>query len=103
MWFNNLIVYQFNTTFEKNTEKLAQSLEEYRLKPCPPHARQSQGFVVPFDEQKERVYSLYGCHIMVLAKEERLLPSSIIQTVLEEKIKAFELTGSVENRKARLN
>ena len=100
MWFNNLVVYQFNTPFEKKSNELDKALEEHRLKPCPPHARQSQGWVTPFDEAKERVYSLYGCHLMVLAKEERLLPSTIMQAVLDEKNKAYELNHNRPMRRA---
>lgn len=102
MWFNNLVVYQFNSPFEKNTDELEQALEEFRLKPCPPHARQSQGFVAPIDEEKGRVYSLYGCHLLVAAKEVRLLPSSIIQAVLEEKNNAFELNHNRPMRRAEI-
>jgi len=100
MWFNNLVVYQFNTSFEKNPDALEKELEEHRLKPCPPHARQSQGWVAPLDEEKGRVYSLYGCHLLVAAKEVRLLPSSIIQAVLEEKSDAFELSHNRPMRRA---
>jgi recombination associated protein RdgC len=102
MWFNNLVVYQFSTPFEKNTDELEQALEEYRLKPCPPHARQSQGWVAPFDKAKGRIYSLYGCHLLVAAKEVRLLPSSIIQAVLEEKNNAFELSKNRPMRRAEI-
>jgi len=102
MWFNNLVVYQLNTPFEKNADELEQGLEEFRLKPCPPHARQSQGFVAPIDEEKGRVHSLYGCHLLVAAKEVRLLPSSIIQAVLEEKNNAFELNHNRPMRRAEI-
>lgn len=102
MWFNNLVIYQFNTSFEKNADELEQALEEFRLKSCPPHARQSQGFVAPIDEGKGRVHSLYGCHLLVAAKEVRLLPSSIIQAVLEEKNNAFELTHNRPMRRAEI-
>lgn len=102
MWFNNLVVYQFNTPFEKNADELKQALEELRLKPCPPHARQSQGFVAPIDEEKGRIHSLYGCHLLVAAKEVRLLPSSIIQAVLEERNNAFELTHNRPMRRAEV-
>jgi len=102
MWFNNLVVYQFNTPFEKNSDELELALEEYRLKPCPPHARQSQGFVAPLNEEKGRVYTLYGCHLLIAAKEVRLLPSSIIQAVLEEKNNAFELNHNRPMRRAEI-
>jgi recombination associated protein RdgC len=102
MWFNNLVVYQFNTPIEKNADEMEQALEELRLKPCPPHARQSQGWIAPLDEEKGRVYSINGCHLMVAAKEVRLLPSSIIQAVLEEKNNAFELNHNRPMRRAEI-
>ena len=100
MWFNNLVIYQFNTPFAKSTEDLAAALDEWRLKPCPPHARQSQGFVAPVQEEQGRVYSLHGCHLMVAGKEVRLLPSSIIQAVLNEKMDAFALSNNRPMRRA---
>ncbi|MBX9704075.1 MAG: recombination-associated protein RdgC, partial [Silvanigrellaceae bacterium] len=102
MWFNNLVVYEFNTPFEKKAEEMEKALEELRLKPCPPHARQSQGWIAPLDEEKGRIYSLYGCHLLVAAKEVRLLPSSIIQAVLEEKNNVFELNHNRPMRRAEI-
>lgn len=100
MWFNNLVVYQFNSPFERTLEELELALEEQRLKPCPPHARQSQGFVPPLEVAQGRIYSLHGCHLLVVAKEIRLLPASIIQAVLEEKMNAFELSRNRPMRRA---
>ena len=100
MWFNNLVVYQFNAPFMQNIDELEQALEEYRLKPCPPHARQSQGWTAPLDKVPSRVYNLCDCYLLVAAKEVRLLPNSIIQTVLEEKLNAFELNHNRPMRRA---
>lgn len=100
MWFANPVVYQFNTPFEKNAETIQSALEEARLKPCPPHARQTQGWVNPLDDVDAGVYSLSGCHLLAAAKEVRLLPASVIKTILEEKRASFELT---KNRPMRRN
>ena len=91
MWFNNIIVYQMAEPIQNNAEEIEAALEEHRLKPCPPHARQSQGWVNPFNDIEGKRYSIFGCHILVAAKELRLLPSTIINAVLEEKMNAFEL------------
>ena len=100
MWFNNIVVYQLSGSVQKNAEEIEAALEEHRLKPCPPHARQSQGWVNPFNDIEEKRYSILGCHILVAAKELRLLPSTIINAVLEEKMNAFELEHNRPMRRA---
>ena len=100
MWFNNLVVYQLQTPFAITPENIHAALEELRLKPCPPHARQSQGFVDPFTDIEDKVYSIGGCHVVVAAKEMRLLPASVIQTVLDEKLEAFQLNQQRPMRRA---
>ena len=99
MWFNNIVIYQLTTPFEKSPEEIQLALEEHRLKPCPPHARQSKGWASPFNEE-EKLHSVFGCHILVAAKEVRLLPSSIINAILEEKANAFELNQKRPMRRA---
>ena len=100
MWFNNIVVYQLTTPCTKNSEEIELALGEHRLKPCPPHARQSQGWVSPLTDTEEKLYSFFGCHILVAAKEVRLLPSSIIHAVIEEKMNAFELEHQRPMRRA---
>lgn len=100
MWFNNIVVYQMSEPFQKSDDEMKAALEEHRLKPCPPHARQSEGWVSPFNEIEEKLYSIFGCHILVAAKELRLLPASIISAVLEEKMAAFELEHNRPMRRA---
>ena len=90
MWFNNLIVYQYQTPLATNLEEIQNALEEHRLRPCPPHARISQGFTNPLADHDEKIYSIYGCHVLVAAKETRLLPSAVIHDILEEKMADFE-------------
>jgi len=100
MWFNNIIIYQLPMPFEKSTDEMDAALDEHRLKPCPPHARFSQGWVNPFKETEEKLHSIFGCHILVAAKEVRLLPSSIINAVLEEKMQSFEIEHARPMRRA---
>ncbi|MCX7114513.1 MAG: recombination-associated protein RdgC [Gammaproteobacteria bacterium] len=100
MWFNNIVIYQLVTPIEANHEQQLELLEEHGLKPCPPHARQSQGWVSPIPELEEKVYDMHGCQIMVAATESRLLPASITRAVLEEKMNAFELTHQKPMRRA---
>ena len=102
MWFNNIVIYQFKEGFEKSLEEIQLALEEHRLKPCPPHARQSQGWTPPFSHSEEKAHLIYGCHVLVAAKEVRLLPANIIKAVLNEKTKAFEQANHKPMRRAEL-
>lgn len=102
MWFNNIIVYPLQTPFTKNPEEIQQALEDYHLKPCPPHARQSQGWISLFDQIDKKLFNIEGCYLLAAAKESRLLPPSIIQTVLNEKKRAFELTHQKSMRRAEI-
>ena len=100
MWFNNIVVYQFQTPFDKTAETIQEAMEEHHLKPCPAHARQSQGWVNPISDSNQKIHSIFGCHVAVAAKDMRLLPASIIQSVLEEKMDAFELSQNRPMRRA---
>lgn len=100
MWFNNIVVYQLQTPFAISPETMHNALEELHLKPCPPHARQSQGWINPFNDHDEKLYSICSCHIVVAASEVRLLPASVIRTVLDEKLIQFELSQQRPMRRA---
>ncbi len=102
MWFNNIVVYQLQTPFAMSPETLNNALEELRLKPCPPHARQSQGWVNPFADRDEKFYTICNCHILVSAHEIRLLPSSVIRHEMDEKLEAFELNQQRPMRRAEV-
>src|SRR3990167_6437037 len=100
MWFNNLVVYQLQAPFAITHETMHHALEEFHLKPCPAHARQSQGFINPFYDRDEKLYSICNCHIIVAANEVRLLPASVINTILNEKLEEFELNQQRRMRRA---
>lgn len=85
MWFNSTLIYQYELNEELDLTNL---LNNEILKPCPPHARFIYGWVPAISN--ELVYSLSGCSIICLGKEERILPRSVIQKHLAEKIKLLE-------------
>ncbi|HVT62377.1 MAG TPA: recombination-associated protein RdgC, partial [Legionellaceae bacterium] len=85
MWFNNALVYTYQ--YNKSLEDLP-ALEQDKLKPCPPHARFTYGWLAPFDQ--ELTHHIAGCTVLCLGKEERILPRTVIQRHVEEKVKALE-------------
>lgn len=81
MWFNNLLIY--NYTLEDHQD-LESSLRDNILKPCPPHARFTYGWLPVF--QDLLVHEVAGCAMVCLGKEERVLPRGVIVQEMEKKI-----------------
>jgi recombination associated protein RdgC len=85
MWFNHALVYHYQLA---DASKLEDALKDKQLKPCPPHARFVHGFL-PVDTDL-MVQQVAGASLICFGKEERLLPRSVINKLLEEKVAALE-------------
>ncbi|HCA90160.1 MAG: recombination-associated protein RdgC [Legionellaceae bacterium] len=94
MWFNNILIYSY--TQDKNTLTLNDLLKEEALKPCPPHARTSYGWLPVRDDSY--ALEVAGSALICFAKEERILPKSVINQLLIEKITHLEQQGRVIRR-----
>lgn len=91
MWFNNLIFFSYQTPLSADLDALHEQLHEYRLRPCPPHARETIGFDGIVNEDESRLlHTVNGCHLGALTQRQRLLPSSVLKAALEEKKQQFE-------------
>lgn len=92
MWFNNLLFFSYENELPSNDEELQNCLNEYRLKPCPPHAKSIMGFDTIVNQDTETLlHSINGCHIAALTQTQRLLPSTVLAAALEEKKLAYEI------------
>ena len=91
MWFNNLIIFSYQTPLAKDLDDVQGQLFEYRLKPCPPHAKETIGFdsILP-ENQEILLQSANACHLGSLTQRQRLLPASVLKAALEEKKLSFE-------------
>lgn len=85
MWFNNAFIFQYELSKEIELMGL---LQEESLKPCPAHARFTYGWLPAISH--ELSYDIAGCSLICLGKEERILPRSVVQRYLDEKIQALE-------------
>lgn len=90
MWFNNALIYQYTL---KQEIDLASALIQDILKPCPPHARFTYGWLPAFSD--EILQNVTGSSLICLGKEERILPKPVIKRFLAERIRALEIQ---ENR-----
>lgn len=85
MWFNNSIVFRFEL---KDNTNITEELAEDRLKTCPAHAKFTYGWLPAYAD--ELVYEITGASLICLGKEERILPRSVVQKTLEDKVLKIE-------------
>lgn len=85
MWFNNILIYRYQYTQPWN---LNEALAVEYLKPCPPHARLTSGWIAPFDQQLS--HEVAAGELFCFGKEERILPRSVIKRQVDEQIKNLE-------------
>lgn len=85
MWFNNALTFQYelDDSIDFNTQ-----LTNEVLKPCPPHARFTYGWVPAYGD--ELVHEVAGAKLVCMGKEERILPRGVIQRILSERVQAWE-------------
>lgn len=85
MWFNNALIYRYELD---EACDLNASLMEEILKPCPPHARFTYGWLPAYAD--EMVQEVAGSSLICMGKEERILPRGVINKMLAEKIQTLE-------------
>jgi recombination associated protein RdgC len=85
MWFSSAKITEYK--FDKAVD-IEPSLAEASLKPCPPHAR----FIYGWLPVSEGCYAqeVAGVTLICMGKEERILPRSVINRELEERVEAEE-------------
>lgn len=99
MWFRNARVFRFTKPFEITAEALEEKLQADAFKPCGPQETSRQGWVSPMGKHSDLlVHSAGGYHLIALRKEEKLLPSSVIKELVDEKAEVIE---AEQHRKVR--
>jgi recombination associated protein RdgC len=86
MWFKNAIIFQYE--LEATSAQLHTALLEKKLKPCPPHARLTTGWLPAIGD--EMMHEIAGTGLICMGKEERILPRGVIHKVLHERIQQLE-------------
>lgn len=97
MWFNNLQIYRFTKPFTLSAEELEENLSQHLFTPCSHQQTSSYGWVSPLGKHSEQLVHACNGYMMVCAKEqERILPASVVNEKLEEKIRELEEKESRE-------
>ncbi|WP_067520437.1 recombination-associated protein RdgC [Endozoicomonas ascidiicola] len=91
MWFKNLIFYRFTQPFSLSVEELEDKLKEKRFRSCGSQDMSTYGWVPPLGRHGSMLTHAASGFIMITArKEEKILPASVINEVLEERVEKIE-------------
>ena len=105
MWFKNIRAYRLTSPFTITPEQLAEQLAQRAFTPCAKSQALALGWVPPLGgEDGELVHAAAGRMLVKLKREEKLLPSTVVRELLEEKVAEIE-AGQARKvyRKERLN
>ncbi len=91
MWFKNLQLYRFTKPFELDPETLGQQLGEHSFVPCGSQDTTRSGWVPPLGRHGSEFVHAASGHLMICCKrQDKLLPATVVNEILEEKALEFE-------------
>ncbi|AIR89853.1 recombination-associated protein RdgC [Pseudomonas cremoricolorata] len=92
MWFKNLLTYRLTQPVEFEPEALEAALASKPARPCASQELTTYGFVAPFGKGEDApLVHVSGEFLLIAArKEERILPSSVVNDAVKEKIEEIE-------------
>ncbi|MFC0178689.1 recombination-associated protein RdgC [Thorsellia kenyensis] len=97
MWFTNLRVYQLKKDDTLVNEKLNEWLENDAFTPCQSQDIMKLGWIAPLENNSNHyVYEVGQQKLMVMRKEEKILPAQVINQQLKEKV---QITEEAQDRK----
>lgn len=84
-----------------SSSELTSKLDAHPFHPCGASQESSRGWV-PAMSSEELVYEAHGAQLLMLKQEKRLLPASVVNDYLQDKVEQFEAAeGYTPSRKVR--
>ncbi|WP_409289010.1 recombination-associated protein RdgC [Pseudomonas sp. KCJK8927] len=92
MWFKNLLTYRLTQDVPFEPEALEAALASKPARPCASQELTTYGFVAPFGKGEDApLVHVSGEFLLIAArKEERILPSSVVNDAVKEKVEEIE-------------
>ncbi len=91
MWFKNLSVFRLTEAFTLTPSELEQKLEALSFRPCGPHEEFTLGWTSPLGKASPQLVHATNGYLMLCGKkEERVLPTAVINELVQEKISEKE-------------
>ncbi len=91
MWFKNLTIFCLTENLTLTPDELQAKLAQLAFRPCGSQEEFTFGWTPPLGKSSEQlVHSANGFMMLCGKKEERVLPSSVVNEMLQEKIAETE-------------
>lgn len=90
MWFKNILFYRFTKPFETTHDALENLLAENPFKPCGPQDTYQLGWTTPLPKSEQHVHVTGAYWMICLQKQERILPSSVVNEQVQLKVNEIE-------------
>lgn len=91
MWFKNCRVYRFTSPCKINEEQLNEGLTQDAFTPCGKQEPKRSGWVDPTDSDGPLFHASLGQFIVCAKTQERVLPSSVVNEHLKERIDEIKI------------
>ncbi|MGJ8682130.1 recombination-associated protein RdgC [Paraglaciecola sp.] len=102
MWFKNLKLYTLTQDIDITEEDLEDKLGEFKFRPCGSQELATMGWGSPFNQGKTLIHATAGRIWLTLKKQERILPATVVNAELADKVAQIEAeTGSSVGKKAQ--
>jgi len=103
MWFKNIQVYQLTESYTEILKNLKETLQKKRYMPCGKHTPSSFGWNPPLghNNSPDLLFDAPGYTVLNARKEEKILPSSVIKDMVEERVQELESQGQTIFRKQK--
>lgn len=87
MWFKNLAIYRLTEDFSLTPTELEEKLESLSFKPCATTEEFSYGWSAPLGRSSEQlIHQANGFMMLCATKEEKVLPTSVINEMTADKV-----------------
>jgi recombination associated protein RdgC len=90
MFFRNLTLFRFSPAVADDLQRLAEALDDHRLRPCGPQELFTRGFVPPVgpaDPEADMALTENDCTLAMLGGEDKLLPPAVLTDALQRKVR----------------
>jgi recombination associated protein RdgC len=91
MWFKNILFYRFTKPFDTTSDALESLLANSPFKPCEANDIYQLGWTSPIQKHADQLVHVCQHYWMIcLQKQERILPSSVVNEQVQEKVNEIE-------------
>lgn len=102
MWFTNLKFYSLTQHLALDSDELERQLADFSFRPCTSQDLTSMGWAAPLGSGELLCHQAAGFYWFNLKTQEKVLPASVINAELAEKVAQIEAeTGSAVSGKAK--